>query len=103
MMKMNKQDLHSLVRDKCHRVPLYDTIKELKNPTGILTEEYSRIMKRYERIRRKIPVFKIFYLLKNMIKKPLLQSKRNFVIIRENIIPMKLYIIKHIIQINSNE
>lgn len=45
MMKMNKQDLHSLVQDRCHRVPLYDTIEELKNPTGILAEEYSRIMK----------------------------------------------------------
>lgn len=48
---MNEQELHLLVQSKCHRVPLYDTIEELRNPTGILTEEYSRIvkdMKEYE-------------------------------------------------------
>lgn len=45
---MNKQELHLLVQNKCHRVPLSDTIGELKNPTGILAEEYSRIMKEQE-------------------------------------------------------
>lgn len=42
---MNEQELHLLVQSKCHRVPLSDTIEELKNPTGTLAEEYSRIMK----------------------------------------------------------
>lgn len=42
---MTKVDLHLLVQERCRRVPLYDTIEELKNPTGILAEEYSRIMK----------------------------------------------------------
>lgn len=52
---MNKQELHLLVQSKCHRVPLSDTIGELKNPTGILAEEYSRIWKELkEQKRRKI-------------------------------------------------
>lgn len=42
---MNEQELHLLVQSKCHRVPLYDTIEELRNPTGIIAEEYSRIYK----------------------------------------------------------
>lgn len=42
---MTKVDLHLLVQERCRRVPLYDTIEELKNPTGIIAEEYSRIMK----------------------------------------------------------
>lgn len=42
---MTKVDLHLLVQERCRRVPLYDTIEELKNPTGILAEEYSRIYK----------------------------------------------------------
>lgn len=42
---MTEIDLHLLVQSKCHRVPLSNTIGELKNPTGILAEEYSRIMK----------------------------------------------------------
>lgn len=42
---MNKQELHLLVQSKCHRVPLSDTIGGLKNPTGVLAEEYSRIWK----------------------------------------------------------
>lgn len=52
---MNKQELHLLVQSKCHRVPLSNTIGELKNPTGILAEEYSRIWKELkEQKRRKI-------------------------------------------------
>lgn len=52
---MTKVDLHLLVQSKCHRVPLSDTIGELKNPTGILAEEYSRIWKELkEQKRRKI-------------------------------------------------
>lgn len=46
MKRMN--ELHLLVQERCHRVPLYDTIEELKNPTGILAEEYSRIWKEAE-------------------------------------------------------
>lgn len=45
---MTEIDLHLLVQKRCHRVPLYDTIEELKNPTGIIAEEYSRIMKEYK-------------------------------------------------------
>ena len=52
---MTKVDLHLLVQERCRRVPLYDTIEELKNPTGILAEEYSRIYKELkEQKRRKI-------------------------------------------------
>ena len=52
---MTKVDLHLLVQSKCHRVPLSNTIGELKNPTGILAEEYSRIWKELkEQKRRKI-------------------------------------------------
>lgn len=42
---MDEQELHLLVQSKCHGVPLYDTIEELRNPTGIIAEEYSKIMK----------------------------------------------------------
>jgi hypothetical protein len=42
---IDETNLHLEVQKRCHRVPLYDTIEELKNPTGILAEEYSRIMK----------------------------------------------------------
>ena len=41
-------EMHLLVQERCHRVPLYDTVEELKNPTGILAEEYSRIWKEAE-------------------------------------------------------
>ena len=52
---MTKVDLHLLVQERCRRVPLSDTIGELKNPTGILAEEYSRIWKELkEQKRRKI-------------------------------------------------
>lgn len=50
---MNEQELHLLVQSKCHRVPLSDTIEELKNPTGILAEEYSRIWKELKEQRRR--------------------------------------------------
>lgn len=42
---MTEIDLHLLVLSKCHRVPLYDTFKELMNPTGISAYEYFEIMK----------------------------------------------------------
>lgn len=42
---MDNIELHLLIQRRCHRVPLSDTIEELKNPTGILAEEYSRIWK----------------------------------------------------------
>lgn len=40
---MTDNELHLSVQSKCHMVPLYDTIEELRNPTGILAGEYSRI------------------------------------------------------------
>lgn len=42
---MTDKELHLLVQSKCHRVPLYDTIEELRNLTGIIAEEYSKIYK----------------------------------------------------------
>ena len=42
---MIDNELHLLVQSKCHMVPLYDTIEELRNPTGISAEEYSKIYK----------------------------------------------------------
>lgn len=39
------EDLHLLVLSKCHRVPLNDTIEELKNPSGILYSEYAETRK----------------------------------------------------------
>lgn len=50
---MNKNDLHLLVQSKCYRVPLYDTIEELRNPTGIIAEEYSRIYKELKEQKKK--------------------------------------------------
>lgn len=42
---IDKIKLHLEVQKRCHRVPLYNTVEELRNPTGIYAEEYSRIMK----------------------------------------------------------
>ena len=47
-------ELHLLVQERCYRVPLYDTIEELKNPTGILAEEYSRIWKEVEKYNERL-------------------------------------------------
>lgn len=37
------KDLHLLIQSKCHRVPMYDTVEELNNPSGILYTEYEKI------------------------------------------------------------
>lgn len=42
---MTDDELHLLVQSKCHMVPRYNTIEELRNPTGIIAEEYSKIYK----------------------------------------------------------
>lgn len=42
---MNKIELNTLIQKRCHKVPLDTTIKELINPTGIVVEEYLRIIK----------------------------------------------------------
>lgn len=48
---MTDNELHLLVQSKCHMVPLYDTIEELRNPTGILAEEYSKIYKELKELK----------------------------------------------------
>lgn len=37
---MDEKELHKLVLSKC---PIRDTVGELKNPSGVYAEEYSRI------------------------------------------------------------
>lgn len=48
---MTDNELHLLVQSKCHMVTLYDTIEELRNPTGILAEEYSKIYKELKELK----------------------------------------------------
>lgn len=40
---MDNIKLHLLIQERCHRVPLDDTIEELRNPSGILESEYRKI------------------------------------------------------------
>lgn len=45
MKEIDKElQLHLLVQSKCHRVPISNTIEELKNPSGILESEYREIL-----------------------------------------------------------
>lgn len=44
---MDEIQLHLLVQEKCHRVPLLNTIEEIKNPSGILESEYREIETEY--------------------------------------------------------
>lgn len=42
---MGNIKLYLLIQERCHRVPLDDTIEELRNPSGILNlsiEKYKR-------------------------------------------------------------
>lgn len=40
---MDEKELHRLVLSKCHRCPVSDIEEELRNPSGVYVEEYSRI------------------------------------------------------------
>lgn len=50
---MDNIKLHLLIQERCHRVPLNDTIEELRNPSGILYSEYKRIQEELLKERRK--------------------------------------------------
>lgn len=43
---MDNIKLHLLIQERCHRVPLDNTIEELRNPSGILYSEYKRIQEK---------------------------------------------------------
>lgn len=43
------KDLHLLILSKCHRVPIDSTIEELRNPSGVLYEEYKKIQELYNK------------------------------------------------------
>lgn len=42
-MKGINKEIHLLIQSKCRRVPLDDSEKEMKEPTGILEYEYRKI------------------------------------------------------------
>lgn len=46
--KGTDKDLHLLILSKCHRVPIDDTIEELRNPSGVLYDEYKKIQELYK-------------------------------------------------------
>lgn len=43
VIQMDEKELNKLVLSKCHRCPINNTEEELRNPSGVYAEEYSRI------------------------------------------------------------
>lgn len=97
---MNKNDLHLLVQSKCHRVPLRATHEEITNPTGIIAEEYSKIMKDMKEYEERYQYLKSLSI-EEYDKETSLEEQKKFCEYQRKYHPDEVYIFKHITQIKS--